>query len=92
MQGSQLILTFSPLTIHILAGILNNINKKNILPALSENSMQATANSDPKRVEARSSNVSAERIRERLTEESAGMREAISQVSQVGGPHASQQP
>jgi hypothetical protein len=33
--------------------------------------MQATANSDPKVVRVRMGNVSAERIRERLTEESA---------------------
>jgi predicted nuclease of predicted toxin-antitoxin system len=33
--------------------------------------MQTTANSDPKVVKVRSGNVSAERIRERLTEESA---------------------
>jgi hypothetical protein len=58
------------LTIHNIAGILSNTNKKIVLPALSENSMQATANSDPKAVRVRSGNGSAERIRERLTEES----------------------
>jgi len=43
------------------------------LPALSEKSMQATANSDPKVVRVRRGNVSSERIRERLTEESIGI-------------------
>jgi hypothetical protein len=59
------------LTIHNLAGILvDTDNKISVLPALSEKSMQATTNSDPKVVRVRNGNVSSERIRERLTEES----------------------
>jgi len=59
-----------PLTIHYLAGILKKYKQQKILPALSEKSMQSTVNSDPKAVRVRSGNVSSERVRERLAEES----------------------
>jgi hypothetical protein len=59
--------------------------------------MQVTANSDPKPVRVRSGNVSAERIRERLTEESICLNfpqrdRLIPQVGQVDGSHALKQP
>ncbi len=59
--------------------------------------MQVTANSDPKAVRVRSGKVSAERIRERLTEESVCITvperdRLIPQVGQVDGSHALKQP